>query len=344
MTKEPEQLVTCPDCGTPNFSPRGLKAHRGNKHCLRTQQDKTQGAPAKGSKKGVRSISLTDLDVIPESPSPVTDEWANARRYASMVTSGTQVMVVAQIMCGFELIELQKRHGISDKGGRPKKLPNDSEVLSWPEIVKQQIGRSDDTARNWMNMAKAVAPRLKKLDGPWEAPALLALPPSEWPDGAHEAVSKTLKHVCDGETQAEWMQELGLLKRGDARSKNPGGFRPNALYLREWLKEEYPDHPEYLEIESFDELPAEIQKRYKAEGKRYEERLTNEQKEAIQHAADARAWCEQIVPGLTMGIDRRFFEHATEEQRAGLATALKDLHALVTESAKPQAKKALPSK
>lgn len=127
-------------------------------------------------------------------------------------------------MCGFELIELQKRVGISAKGGRPKKLPNNLEVLSWPELVKQKIGKSDETSRNWMNMARAVAPRLKKLGGSWNASALLALPPSEWSEEARVQVEKTLKGVCEGQTQVDFMRELGLVKKppGNGGGDNSG--------------------------------------------------------------------------------------------------------------------------
>lgn len=174
--------------------------------------------------KGVRTVTLDTLNMMPAVPAPAHDEWANARQYAQMVEGGTQVMVVAQVMCGFELIELQKRHGLG-RGGDRKSKPNAS-VLKWEDVVKKEIGRSDDTARNWMNMARAVAPKLKKLDGPWEAPALLALPPSEWPQGAREAVAKTLHGICDAGTQAGWMEELGLVKtlkrKGGAQTKGEG--------------------------------------------------------------------------------------------------------------------------
>jgi hypothetical protein len=238
----PAITTVCPKCGLrcqgPRVRPHNCAARQahperygpqplprpaapsGNQHSATTTPSGAAPAPGKLSK-GVRTLTLGALDVMPALPAPTNDEWANARRFAQMAESGTQVVVVAQIMCGFELIELQKRHGLG-RGGDRKSKPNAS-VLKWEDVVKQQIGRSDDTARNWMNMAKAVAPRLKKLDGPWEAPALLALPPSEWPEGAREAVAKTLKNVCDGETQAEWMEELGLIgkakERGGARTK-----------------------------------------------------------------------------------------------------------------------------
>jgi hypothetical protein len=273
-------------------------------------------------KKGIRTVTLGSLDVMPATPAGAGDEWATAKHYARMAEGGTQLVIVAQIMCGFELIELQKRCGIK-KGSRTD-LPNHS--VSWPELVKQQIGRSDDTARNWMNMAKAVAPRLKKLDGPWEAPALLALPPSEWPEGAHEAISKTLKNVCDGDTQADWMAELGLIKKGDGRSKNPGGYRPHLEYLVPWLRQEYPDNPEYQKM-LFGDLPEDVQVRFRKEGKRYMERLSTEAKEAIAREQACLAWLGNTPPLLNEALDHRMFDHdlITADDLIPLETALTDL-------------------
>lgn len=301
-------------------------------------------SPAK-KKKGVRTITLSELNIMSAEPAPEGDEWANARKYAQMAEGGTQVVIVAQIMCGFELIELQKRVGLG-RGGDRKSKPNDS-VLTWPEMVKQQIGRSDDTARNWMNMAKAVAPRLKKLEGPWEAPALLALPPSEWPEGAREAVSTTIKNVCSGETQAEWMAELGLVKRGDGRAKNPGGFRPNALILRAWLKAEYPDRPELLDIDVFADLPPEIQKRFREEGERYEKRLTAEERAEMEREASAMDWLERAPGLLTTGMVDGLEDYASTEQLKALADLLSDYRAQVAKKLASRsltsAPKALPS-
>ena len=160
--------------------------------------------------------SVQALTTLRPSDGETSDEWATARHYANLAGGLTQVVVVAQIMCGFELIELQRRAGLQ-RGGDRKSKPS-GWFSSWPALVKEKIGRSDETARNWMNMARAVRPRLKKLEGPWQAPALLDMPPSQWPEGACEAVAESLKNVCDEGTQSGWMKELGLIKKaGKAR-------------------------------------------------------------------------------------------------------------------------------
>lgn len=61
-----ETLLTCPDCGTPNFYPRGLKAHRGNKHCLEVHAERAAAAPAPTG----RAITFSDLDVLPPPKRP----------------------------------------------------------------------------------------------------------------------------------------------------------------------------------------------------------------------------------------------------------------------------------
>lgn len=169
-------------------------------------------------------VTLATLDRLPALPAAPEDEWENARRYSQMAEGFSQATVVAQVMCGFELIELQRRTCATRGGDRSK--PNDS-VLPWPKLVKEKINRSDDTARNWMNMARAVQPKLRKLDGPWQAPTLLALPPSEWPEEARASVEKTLKGICEGQTQADFMRELGLAKRPQG-SAVKGGHHPGS--------------------------------------------------------------------------------------------------------------------
>ncbi len=143
--------------------------------------------------------------------------------------------------------------------------------------------------------------------------------------------------MIDGKSQRQLLLEYG--RAADGRSKNPGGFRPNGQTLRWWLAQEYPDRPELQEIDIFSELPPEIQKRFKAEGDRYLERLTNDQRAALENADDARAWNEQIGPAITLGIDRQFFVLAEDAQLEALRTALEDLRTMVLSTQQDRAGK-----
>lgn len=110
----------------------------------------------------------------------------------------------------------------------------------------------------------------------------------------------------------------------DGRADNNPGFRPNALILRAWLEENYPENPEYLTTEIFSDLPEEVQKRFKAEGDRYEKRLSKERKAEIQHAADARSYNGKIAGAVNEGIDHGFFDLGTDEELEAIKTAFSD--------------------
>jgi hypothetical protein len=48
VTTTDETLVTCPDCGQAGFSPRGLAAHRGSKHCTRRSEQRGTSSEKSG--------------------------------------------------------------------------------------------------------------------------------------------------------------------------------------------------------------------------------------------------------------------------------------------------------
>ena len=135
-----------------------------------------------------------------------SDEWATARHYANLAGGLTQVVVVAQIMCGFELIELQRRAGLQ----RGRKAKQNGWLGSWPALVKEKIGRSDETARNWMNMAKAACIRLDNPTLSYDARSALKAPPSKWTDEDRRAIFVCVKGLCSSKTQSSWMAHLGL--------------------------------------------------------------------------------------------------------------------------------------
>ncbi len=115
-------------------------------------------------------------------------------------------------MAGFALAELHEKHGIKRGGDRAK--PNDSGLL-WSDLVKQKCGISDDTARNWMGMAKEAAKRLKKLnlDGQVTFRELMELPVDQWTDEQMTIVTSAIAKLTDGKTQLDFMRELGLAKK-----------------------------------------------------------------------------------------------------------------------------------
>jgi hypothetical protein len=119
--------------------------------------------------------------------------------------------VCFQVLAGMEMIDLKGELGFVQGGKRGQK-PHDAVFASWGEYVAAELGISDDTARRWMDMGKAIKPRLKKLGGELER-LPLALPQSEWKPEQHSLLEEAVKKMTDGETMASFMMELGLAKK-----------------------------------------------------------------------------------------------------------------------------------
>lgn len=172
-------------------------------------------------------------------PAIIPEGWAGVAYWSRLVGRLEHARLAAQVMCGFSLLELHKQYrvraGRPAKGKLPKSLVISSERdgslggtdvnpnASWPDLVRQHAGISDETARNYMAMAEACRPRLKKLQSGPRLRELLLLPPSSWSDDDMTLVSAAVRKLSDGRTQLDFMSELGLIKTGP----NPtGGARP----------------------------------------------------------------------------------------------------------------------
>lgn len=162
------------------------------------------------------------LQTIPTIQSGVTAAatWDAVKYWAVLAAKFSHASVAAQVMAGFTLNELKKAHNIKPGNPHHGELPNGLVIKSWPELVAEHAGISDETARNWMKMADGVKSRWKKLAPQEKLKALMSVPPSAWSEDDTKLVSDSLHKVTDGQTQTDFMRELGLAK------KKPGN--PNA--------------------------------------------------------------------------------------------------------------------
>ena len=153
----------------------------------------------------------------------VTGTWDGVRHWLDTARMFEQGKLFAQVMTGFELMELQKNNGIQN--GSKAHLSQNGKG-DWESILKKEAGLAQSTAYRFMSMAKAAAPRLKKL------PLLkdfdpMAKPLSTLSAPQREAMATAVKKLTDGKTQAEFGEALGLWK------KPPGagvtGRKPTAL-------------------------------------------------------------------------------------------------------------------
>lgn len=96
-------------------------------------------------------------------PAPVAPAaFATARHHATEAFRLGTAAANHAILCGIELIRLRDQHG-TNQGARndlKRTSPIASEKLNWPELVRREVGISDDTARQWMQAARNQLPAL----------------------------------------------------------------------------------------------------------------------------------------------------------------------------------------
>lgn len=156
----------------------------------------------------MKSSIVTVESEIVTGPNP--KDWDLAKKFTRGAEQFERCKVACQLLAGLELIGLYKKYGIK-RGGDRRSNPNHL-GLKWEDLVKKQLGISDETARNWMGMAKAAAPRLKKIGGFKDLP-LLELAPHAWPENQQQLLEKAVHKITDGKTQLEFMFELGIAKK-----------------------------------------------------------------------------------------------------------------------------------
>jgi len=195
----PETLHTCPGCNTPNFTARGLKAHR-----------------CKGPKP--KAAESVEVEVMPESSELVTTEPSTltspiARQIATINEHWRasehhyQQSCAHLIMAGHQLLDLkrQTKHGEWGKlfGGEGK-LKHEF-----------QFGFSQQWAARLMEMAKASKNHLPELAAlPFNQPL------SDWKEDNLETLRSAVSKKADGETFQQLAFEWGVSKKKHI-PKNP---------------------------------------------------------------------------------------------------------------------------
>lgn len=167
-------------------------------------------------------------------PAPVAlngpASWDRVKYYADLAAKFSHASIAAQVMAGFDLLELRKQHGV--KPGRRTDLsdapsqstsPSDLERLNWEDLVKQVCGVSDECARTWMKMAEGIRSKWKKLAPQDRIKQLMSVPPSDWTEKDTILIQGALKKAADGATQTEFLRELGLAKKAPGNPNAKGG-------------------------------------------------------------------------------------------------------------------------
>jgi hypothetical protein len=224
-----ETLHDCPQCGTKNFTAKGLASHNCAKHAARrdaslavARNDKVlTGVPAGRKALTItpapgdpHAIELSALDLVP-APT-VSEEFGQARIYVHALEGMAHGMAAIAVVLG---AELQRLHGLFGvRAGRPSANSRSRSEISWPDLVDRELGISDDTARNWMHLAEQARKRLP--DFAPVAEKLLATPLGALPDLQRaELVEKTRKLLPE-ESARQLMLDWGIAKKPKARGGN----------------------------------------------------------------------------------------------------------------------------
>ena len=146
--------------------------------------------------------------------------WQAAKTWLDHAQKFEQCKLWSQVMCGFELIELNKqwkRQGArTDIADGPPQGPltssqPETKFDSFQDAVEKELSVSIATAYRFIDMAKAAAPKLRKISGLEDFdPSAIAISAMTAPK--QELLAQAVHKITDGKTQLEFALDLGLCK------------------------------------------------------------------------------------------------------------------------------------
>jgi len=152
----------------------------------------------------------------------ITATWDGVRHWQNAAKLFEQGKLFSQVMIGFELLALKKANGVKNGNNQHdwRVSQNGKPTDDWETILQKEAGLAQSTAYRYMDMAKAAAPRLKKL------PALKNFDPfatslAKLGEPQREALTSAVKKLTDGKSQADFFNEL--YKTGGAGTGREAG-------------------------------------------------------------------------------------------------------------------------
>jgi hypothetical protein len=161
---------------------------------------------------------VAPADLVIDEPS-LEAKFATVKQYHEMVRASFAQGAAFMILCGVELIRLQKEFG-ETRGGDHRKQKFQTETLA--ELVEKHTGISKTTAWRYKEMAKAAKKRIPLLD----AAELLSTPVGQLPDLRRKQLYSAVKKATDSQTATQLMMDWGICK------KPPGNRGAKPTYKR----------------------------------------------------------------------------------------------------------------
>lgn len=156
----------------------------------------------------------------------VAPDWATVRQTVSQVRHLGRVYLYGQVWLGWQLSVLKAdfSHGGSRRSSRQI-----GDLKSWKQTVLDETGLPDRTADRLIGLYEATKAKLKRVKGPIVTRGTLIVFEQENPLTVSEDERSDLMDIiaslCEGETQASLMQELGITPKPKAmpKGKTPDG-------------------------------------------------------------------------------------------------------------------------
>lgn len=183
-----EPLVTCPTCGIPNFTHRGLKAHI----CKGPIANMKNVTPGKAE-----STALA---------TPPAQLFAKAREYNDAAQLHGRLSVAAMIMCGVELARIKLELGFTHGGDRKSSHHAGDLIGTWADLCREHVGIHENTARRYTDLAMVCGKKVKGLE------SLMTEDPNKFDQDKRDRITKAVAKAVDGHTATEILREWGVAK------------------------------------------------------------------------------------------------------------------------------------
>lgn len=133
--------------------------------------------------------------------------WDDARQLLDQFKGHALMTVTAKVCLGLTLQQIKEKEGYKHGGARPA-----TDKLTWPELLKAELGISDDTARRFMLAADAVKAKIAKIGGGDKLIGILGQPVQSLSKANAKALQDAIRTATDGESMTSLLQEFKLIK------------------------------------------------------------------------------------------------------------------------------------
>jgi hypothetical protein len=187
-----------------------------------------------------KALTTTPADTAVASLSP---DFEHARKLQRQIRLSMMSAAGFMVLYGLELKRLKKAHGVKRGGNRrgTDQTQTGLGLIRWEDIVKAELGISDETAAKYILMAEAAKSRVPILQA-LEA-KLLDAPLSSLSIEEQADISKAVQKLTDGQTAKEVMQEMGIAKQDPGKNldkdRNKGGNSTSAVITPEQEAQEW---------------------------------------------------------------------------------------------------------